>query len=322
MVEPRSTPGKAGEFLGEAAGFWRAMPGKPLFFSLSIAWVINYHIFGNSTFGYTDTPSLFAWLNYDYHNSADDQHGFLVPVVVLGLLFVKRKELMLVPKAHWWPALTLVVAGLLLHVVGYVVQQTRVSVVAFFVGLYGLAGLVWGPRWLKATFFPSFLFVFCVPMATLSEKITFPLRVLATRITVGLAHAVLGIDVVQNGTSIWEPTGRYQYEVAAACSGLRSLTAIFALATIYGFIEFGKNWQRLTIMASAFPLAVIGNVVRLTTIIVAAETFGQSAGNYVHESFLFSLLPYVPPILGLMILGHWLEKRTENPVVVWKAKPV
>ena len=69
-------------------------------------------------------------------------------------------------------------------------------------------------------------------------------------------------------------------------------------------------------------LAVIGNVVRLTTIIVAAETFGQSAGNYVHESFLFSLLPYVPPILGLMILGHWLEKRTENPVVVWKAKPV
>src|SRR2546426_1780463 len=306
MAEPRSTPGKAGEFLGEAAGFWRAMPYKPLFFSLSIVWVIFFHVLGNSTFGYTDTPSLFAWLNYAYHNSVDDQHGFLVPVVVVGLLFVKRNELMRVPKAHWWPALTLVVAGLLLHVVGYVVQQTRVSVVAFFIGLYGLAGLVWGPRWLKATFFPYFLFVFCVPIATLSETITVPLRLLATKFSVSLAQSALGIDVVQNGTNIWEPSGRYQYEVAAACSGLRSLTAIFALATIYGFIEFKRNWQRVTIIASAFPLAVIGNVVRLLTIIVAAETFGQSAGNYVHENFWFSLLPYVPAMVGLMTLGHWL----------------
>src|SRR5439155_26280977 len=222
----------------------------------------------------------------------------------------------------WWPELTLVVAGLLLHVVGYVGQQLRVSVVAFFIGLYGLAGLVWGPRWLKATFFPCFLFVFCVPLATLSEKITFPLRVLATRITVGLAHAVLGIDVVQNGTSIWEPTGRYQYEVAAACSGLRSLTAIFALATIYGFIEFKKNWQRLVIMASAFPLAVAGNVVRLAGIIVAAETFGQAAGNSLHESTWFSLLPYVPPIVGLLALGHWLGKGASRAVPLLEARPV
>ncbi|HXT38651.1 MAG TPA: exosortase/archaeosortase family protein [Candidatus Angelobacter sp.] len=298
------------------------MPDKPLFFILLAAWVAFFHFLGNPTFGYTKTPSLFAWLNYAYHNSVDDEHGFLVPLVVLALLYVKRKELVTLPKGQWWPALTLVVTGLVLHVFGYRVQQTRVSVLAFFVGLYGLTGLVWGPRWLKASFFPFFLFVFCVPIATMSEKITFPLRILATKTTVGLAQMVLGIDVVQNGTNIWEPSGRYQYEVAAACSGLRSLTAIFALATIYGFLEFRKNWQRLVIIVSAFPLAVIGNVVRLTTIIVAAETFGQSAGNYVHESFWFSLLPYVPPIAGLIFLGHWLGNRTTHPIGVLEAKPV
>ncbi|PYJ81048.1 MAG: exosortase [Verrucomicrobia bacterium] len=322
MAETSSTPGRPARFLVEAAEFWRAMPDKPLFFSLFAVWVIFFHFLGNSTFGYTDTPSLFGWLNYDYHNSADDQHGFLVPLVVVVLLFVKREELIQVPKTQWWPALALVVAGLLLHVVGYVVQQTRVSIVAFFVGLYGLAGLVWGPRWLKATFFPYFLFLFCVPIATLSETITVPLRMLATRVTVSLVQTVLGIGVVQDGTSIWEPTGRYQYEVAAACSGLRSLTAIFALATIYGFTEFRRNWQRLTIMTCAFPLAVIGNVVRLTTIIVAAETFGQSAGNYVHENFWFGLLPYVPPMVGLMTLGHWLGRRRVRPIAVLEAKPV
>lgn len=322
MSDTRPTPDKPAGLLDEVVEFWRSMPDKSLFFILLAAWVFFFHFLGNPTFGYTKTPSLFAWLNYAYHNSNDDQHGFLVPFVVLALLYVKRKELIPVQKTNWWPALTLVVTGLLLHVVGYVVQQTRISVFAFFVGLYGLTGLVWGPRWLKASFFPFFLFVFCVPIATMSEKITFPLRVLATKTTVGLAQTVLGIDVVQNGTSIWEPSGRYQYEVAAACSGLRSLTAIFALATIYGFLEFRENWKRLVIIASAFPLAVIGNVVRLTTIIVAAETFGQSAGNYVHESFWFSLLPYVPPIAGLIFLGHWLGRRTTHSIGVLEAKPV
>src|SRR5205823_8250451 len=135
---------------------------------------------------------------------------------------------------------------------------------------------------LQATFFPFFLFLFCIPIGNFAETITVPLRLIATKVTLWVANGLLGIGVMQNGTSIWEPSGRFQYEVAAACSGIRSFTAIFALATIYGFIEFKRNWQRFTIIASAFPLAVIGNVVRLLTIIVAAETVGQPAGNYVH----------------------------------------
>jgi len=337
MAEALSTPGRPAGWIEEATGFCRAMPDKPLFFSLFIVWVIFFHFLGNSTFGYVDTPSLFdwwlwvntrglddagAWEAFKRILSADEAYAWFVPFVVMGLLWWNRRALMDLPKQTWWPASVLLVFALLVHILGYIVQQTRVSIVAFFAGLYGLTGLVWGARWLKATFFPHFLFLFCVPMASLSEKIAFPLRLLATWITVGLAQTVLGIDVAQNGTSIWEPTGRYQYEVAAACSGLRSLTAIFALATIYGFIEFKKNWQRLVIMASAFPLAVAGNVVRLAGIIVTAETFGQAAGNSLHESTWFSLLPYVPPIVGLLALGHWLGKGASRAVPLLEARPV
>jgi exosortase/archaeosortase family protein len=103
---------------------------------------------------------------------------------------------------------------------------------------------------------------------------------------------------------------------------LRSLTAIFALAIIYGFIEFRKNWQRVVVMSAAFPLAVFGNVVRLSLIIIAAEAFGQSAGDYVHRSSFFSLVPYVPAILGLMVLGRWLGKREATPMTLLETKPV
>ena len=106
-----------------------------------------------------------------------------------------------------------------------------------------------------------------------------------------VAHWILGIDVIREGTQLFDPSGTYQYEVAAACSGMRSLIAIFLLATIYGFITFRSPWKRLFLMALAFPLAVLGNLARMLFIIMAAEIGGQEAGNYVHEGGIFSLVP-------------------------------
>ena len=36
---------------------------------------------------------------------------------------------------------------------------------------------------------------------------------------------------------------------------------------------------------------------------MAAELGGQEAGNYVHESSIFSLVPYLPAIIGLLVWG-------------------
>src|SRR6266498_1486244 len=179
-AKPSSTADKPAGFREDLVVFWQSLPDKPLFFSLVAVWIAFFQFLGNSTFGYTDTASLFTWLNYAYDNSSDDAHGRLVPLVVLALLWFKRQELVAAPKSTWWPALGLVVVSLVLHVAGYVVQQTRLSVIAFFVGLYGLTGLVWGRHWLKASFFPYFLFIFCFPLGTLADNVTFPLRILAT----------------------------------------------------------------------------------------------------------------------------------------------
>ena len=49
--------------------------------------------------------------------------------------------------------------------------------------------------------------------------------------------------------------------------------------------------------------------------LIPAEAFGQEAGNAVHHSSWFSLVPYVPAILGVILLGHWLrEDRHKRPV--------
>ncbi len=279
------------QFREELAQGWRRLPNKTAFFVLLAAWVGLFLFFGNSTLGYTDTHSLFGWMEYAYSMSSDDAHGRLIPLVVLVLFWWKRKELLALPKQPWAPGIGLFAVALLIHIFGYMIQQTRISIVGFFLGIYALTGMIWGWRWLRDSFFPFCLFVFCVPLGTLTETISFPLRMLAVKITTALCHVVLGINVIQDGTRIFAPNGGYQYDVAAACSGLRSLTVTFAIAIIYAFVYLRSPWRRLLIIASAFPVAVAANVVRLNSIILAAQTFGKAAGNYVHESTGMSILP-------------------------------
>jgi exosortase len=258
-----------------------------------------------------------------YDGYEDNQLGFFIPVVVLGLFWWKRKEWLAIPKKPWLPAFGVLAFALLLHLFGFAVQQARISTIAMFLGVYAMLGLVWGIQMMRVTFFPFFLFAFCLPLSGgPSDALTLPLRFLATRITCLFSNGVLGIDVIQDGTRVFNPTGTYQYEVAAACSGMRSLTTTFALAVIYAFVVLKSPWRRGLMIVSAIPLAVIANVFRLTTIIVASEAFGgQKAGNYVHASSWMSLLPYIPAIFGVLLLGHWLredrnKKRSAGPQVL------
>ncbi|HKQ40563.1 MAG TPA: exosortase/archaeosortase family protein, partial [Verrucomicrobiae bacterium] len=226
-----------------------------------------------------------------------------------------------VAKQPWWPGVILLVLALGLHVLGYTIQQPQVCLVAFLAGIYAIMGVSWGLSWLKAAFFPFFLFAFCVPTSNVLVPVAFPLRMMATKITTALCRGLLGIDVIQEGTRIMDAMRQYQYEVAAACSGIRSLTAITAVALIYAFVGFRKPWQRAIVIASAVPLAVVANVFRLSSIIIAAEAFGQKAGNWVHSNSFAGLFPYIPAIAGMFLIGHLLSRPRRTEVLNGAAIP-
>jgi len=284
---------------------------------LFAAWLALFHFLGNPNFGYVDTPSLLGWMWNAYSTpNSEDGHGMLIPIVVLGLFWWKRKELLAVRWQLWWPGLGLVVFALLLHMAGYIVQQPRVSIVALFTGIYGLMGLVWGREWLLRSFFPFVLLLFCIPVGSLAESVTFPLRMLVTKISVGVSHHALGIDVIQSGSQIFDPRQKFGYDVATACSGIRSLITLVALTTIYGFVVFQATWKRLLMVAVAFPLAVLGNVVRITGVIISAEAFGQEVGTKVHDGAGF--VTFAVAIVCVMALSHWLKEDRQPSVPTYK----
>ena len=300
---------------------WHRLPNKGLFLGLLVAWLALFQFVGNSTLGYISTPSLLEWMHTVYSgddaSGSDDGRGRLIPFVVLGLFWWKRKQLLALPLNTWWPGLLLVAFALVLHLFGYLAQQTRISIIALFTGVYGLMGLAWGRQWLRESFFPFILFVFCVPLGWSAATITFPLQLLVCRVVEFICHNVLAIEIVRDGTKIMDPTGRYQYEVAAACSGIRSLFATLAVAIIYAMLCFRPWWKRGVLIVSAVPLAVLGNTVRMLAIVIAADIWGQGAGDYVHEGGpygIISLLPYVAAFGGLMLLGHWLHESPAQTI--------
>ena len=307
IATPTSPTEESPGFRDEFRACWQALSNKRLFFGLLAAWFALFHFIGNSTFGYIDTTSLMNWM-YDLYNAknTEDGHGMLIPFAVLALFWWKRKELLATPQKTWWPGLIMVGFALLLHAFGFLVQQPRVSICGLFLGIYGLIGLAWGVGWLKATFFPFVLFVFCVPVGGYVETVTFPLRLFATNITYGITHGVFGLTVIKKGTQLFDANGAYNYDVAAACSGIRSLISLLALTTIYGLMTFKKTWKQLLVIFMAVPLAVASNVLRLTSIVVAAEAFGQKTGDFVHDWSGF--LTYIVAIVAMLLMGVWLRE--------------
>lgn len=319
MAEDRAANVRTGfeQFRMEFARFWNLLPLKGLFAAVLITWVALFVFLGNSTLGYTNTSSIFRWLDWVVKQTDDDQHVPWVLAGVMALLWWKREEILQTPKRTSWLALGVVGAAILLHALGYMVQQTRISLVGFFVGIYGIVGVIWGLQMMRTTFFPMFLFAFCLPIGgTLANSMTLQLRIVATKITTAICHGVLGINVIQDGTRLFDANHSYSYEVAAACSGIRSLTATLALALVYGFVMFKSPWRRLAMAVATIPLAIAANVFRLMTIVITSEAFGQNAGKYVHESTWASLIPYIPMIGGILLIGWWLrERRVDAPLI-------
>ena len=293
---------------------WRRLPNKVFFFTLLAAWMLLFQFWGNSILGYLHTTSLVAWL-YDVYTVGgeknDSSYGSFIPFLVAGIFWWKRKELLALPLKLWTPGLLMLAAALVLHIFGYVIQQPVFSVIALFAGIYALTGLAWGREWLRHSAYPFGLFVFSIPLTAHLNFILFPLRLIVCWLVEMVAH-LIGINVIRQGTQLLDPSGTYGYDVSAACGGMRSLVAVFLLATVYGFAIFRSPGRRIFLMALAVPFAMLGNMLRLLAIIIAAEIGGQQWGNYVHEGGPFgiiSLLPYLPGIVGLFWVGHWLEKR-------------
>src|ERR1039458_7635220 len=218
-----------GSFGQEFLHYWAKLPDKMIFLGLAVVWCLLFKFFGWTSAVPGLTDSLFGWMWDKWTDPANDaSHGKLIPWVVLALLWVRRRRLVSSVTGIWWPGLLGLAFALALHVMGFMVQQPRFSMVALFSGAWFLTGLVWGRGTLKVTFFPFIIFAFCVPMGgTFAQGLTLPLRLLAAKGAMFITNGLLDIPVARIGTKLIDPNGIFgSFDVAAECSGIRSFIAL------------------------------------------------------------------------------------------------
>lgn len=197
----------------------------------------------------------------DWYELPDFGYGFLIPFFAAFLVWDKRRSLRATPIQPSWTGSWLVVLGLcelLLGVFGADLFLQRTSFILL------TAGAIWmllGKPMLGQLKFVLFVLLLAIPLPTiLYNQITFPLQQLASVCASGLLQLV-GVPVLRDGNIIQLPA--MPLEVAEACSGIRSLMSLFAVAIIYGYFLERATWRRWVLAASALPIAVAANVARI-----------------------------------------------------------
>jgi exosortase len=250
------------------------------------------------------SSSLFYWWGYQWINPASEtQHGLLILAIAAWLLF---RNVRAEPRAGGcgFAAAGAMAAGLGLHALGFVAEQQRLSIAGLLLFLWGLAAEAGGKRWARASAFPLAFMLFAVPLSAL-DSTGFWLRMGVVKVSSWIAH-LAGISVIVNGTQLLSPDRRYDYDVAAACSGVRSLIALSALSLLVGYLRFSPWWLRVATMALSLPLIFVGNVARIVSIIVAANWGGQSWGDTVHEVMGYGVFAIV--LGGVVAAAGCLER--------------
>jgi exosortase len=179
--------------------------------------------------------------------------------------------------------LSIAIGSLLLLLAGTLGAELFTQRISLVLMLAGIAVYFFGQRILQQLVVPFVLLLLAIPIPQIIfNKIAFPLQMWASK----AAHWGIGlfnIESTRRGNVIeLVPVGQTKVvglEVVEACSGIRSLMTLVALALILGyFTREGRRprtgnwlsalntwdfWRIIILMASAMPIALFTNATRV-----------------------------------------------------------
>lgn len=279
-----------------------------------------FHYQGNTTEIGMFGRSALSWMVRRWGDAVsyggDYSHGWLIPIVSIVVVWLRRHELRLAPRQVSRIGLAIVVAGLLMHWLGARAQQTRLSLFGLVVLIWGVPFYFYGWRVAKLLIFPCSYLIFCIPLNFL-DSVTFPLRLFATVVSTGLLNG-LGIAAERSGSAIYSmAAGGFEFDVADPCSGIRSLLAMTALTAVYAYFTQKTWWKKWLLFLASIPLAIIGNVARITTVAVVAEAFGEKLALGLYHDYSGYIVFSVA--IALMIgVGSLLNQNFAEMKARWK----
>jgi len=236
------------------------------------------------------------WQDPDYG------HGFVVPLFVGYVVYQRRHKLRQVPLEPSNLGFPVMLGAIVLFLAGALGAELFVSRSSLLFLFGGMILFFAGWKLLRALAFPLVFLVLMIPLpALIYNQVTFPLQFLASRLASNSLELV-GIPVLREGNVLVLPN--YSLEVVEACSGIRSLMSLIALAVAYGYFVEKRLWARITLVVLMVPIAVASNALRVVGAGVVTYFWGpRYAEGFFH--FFQGWLIFVSAV-ACMLFMHWL----------------
>ena len=213
----------------------------------------------------------------------DYSHGFLIVPLAAYFAWERRGPLRRAPiRGSWWGVVPLVL-GLAALTIGRLGTELTSMRSAYVLLLIGLVVLVLGWRAFRIVAFPLLFLFLMVPLPqSLVNIVAFPLQLQAADWAVQLLY-YLHVPALREGNIIHLP--QTPLFVAEACSGLRSLMALLTLGIVFAYFFRKSLLERLLIVLSTIPLAILVNAGRVALTGILTYRFGPTAAEgVIHET--------------------------------------
>lgn len=256
---------------------------------------------------------LLIWMYYrivpemvlDWYKDDNYSHGFLVPIIAGYFFWQRWPELKGKSVKPVGLGLAVIILGVVQLVIGWLGSEYFTMRSSLIVLLAGLTLFLFGKDVLKGMALPLGYLIFMVPIPyIIYDQVAFPLKLFVTKVSVAFMKMV-GVVVIREGNIIMFPATTL--EVADACSGIRSLISLLALAVAFAFFVRTSNARRWIIIASAIPIAIATNGLRVIITGILAQWWGaRAAEGFFHEfagMMVFALAMVLLVAVGAIVKG-------------------
>jgi exosortase len=218
-----------------------------------------------------------------WYEDGDYSHGFLVPLLSAYLIWQRRDKLAEVVRKPSNTGLLVVLFSLALLFLGRLGAELFLTRISIVITICGLIVYFSGWRLLRAMAFPMAFLLFAIPIPVLIyNEIVFPLQFIASRFATSVLETLNLFPIMREGNILIMPGMRL--EVVEACSGIRSLMSLLALAAGYGYLAEKSVPVRWFLFLMMIPLAIVSNGTRVMITALMTNYIGpKAAEGFMHE---------------------------------------
>jgi exosortase len=252
-------------------------------------------------------------------------HGYFVPMFSLALLWMRRARLMggMKSRKSTW-GLAFVGLGAVLQLIGGYFRVNTLESLALLPYIVGLSLLFGGWRALEWAWPAIAFLIFMIPLPWRVENaLGPPLQSIATMISTYLLQTI-GFMAFAEGNVIQLNEARIG--VVEACSGLSMLITFIALSTASALVVKRPLLDRIVLVVSSVPVALLANIIRITvTGILHATIGGHAADTFYHDLAGWLMIPLALVLywLEIWVLSHiFIETKHEASQVFDLLRPV